>query len=139
MKNLKIFTDGGARGNPGPAAIGIVVVDKDSKKIFKKFGKKIGVTTNNVAEYTAVLETLKWLKENVKEKFAANFYLDSKLVVNQLNGYYKIKDAKLRELILEIKRGECEIGLNGAFFYNFVPREKNRIADSLVNFFLAEK
>jgi len=130
----QIFTDGGARGNPGPAAIGFVVQD-ESGKIIKKFSQRIGVTTNNVAEYTAVIEALKWVSKNLPKKQKIDFFLDSKLVVYQLSGYYKIKDSKLRILILKIEQYEKEI--EGEIFYHFVPREKNQVADKLVNSCLA--
>ena len=108
---LIIHTDGGARGNPGPAAIGVVIEKvigriKTSKesKVIAEFGKRIGETTNNVAEYTAVIEALRWLKNNQINKsrirtLVIQFYLDSILVVNQLNGMFKVKDAHLRELL----------------------------------------
>jgi ribonuclease HI len=130
----QIFTDGGARGNPGPAAIGFVVKD-ESGKIIKKFSQRIGITTNNVAEYTAVIEALKWVNKNLPKKQKIDFFLDSKLVVYQLNGYYKIKDSKLRNLIIKTRQYEKEIG--GDILYHFVIREKNQAADKLVNSCLA--
>lgn len=128
---LTIHTDGGARGNPGPAAIG-VVIEKDGKSL-AQIGKTIGETTNNVAEYTAVIEALVWIKENVSKagESEKNFFLDSTLVVNQLNGTFKIKDAKLRELLTKIRSLEGEVG--GGTRYTYVPREQNSSADSLVN------
>lgn len=133
-KSFFIFTDGGSRGNPGPAAIGFAIKDNQGKILVAK-GKCIGRTTNNVAEYTAVIEALKWLSANCKlsnDQIANfNFFLDSKLVVNQLNGHYKIKDAKLKLLIIKARGLERKI--NGQIIYRFIPREKNRQADSLVN------
>lgn len=129
-KTLHVFTDGGARGNPGPAAIGFVVIDELSGKIIKKFSQSIGVTTNNVAEYTAVIKALKWIGENLPKKQNLHFFLDSKLVVNQLNGYYKVKNSKLRMLIINIRQYEKET--EGKISYSFIPREKNLIADKLV-------
>lgn len=134
MKKLFIYTDGGARGNPGPAAVGVHIFDQEGKE-FARIGKQIGRATNNVAEYSAVVFALLWLKENKEnislENYSINFFLDSKLVVSQLNGYYKIKDMKLRELSIEVRQLEQEIG--GNISYSFIPREKNSIADSLVN------
>ena len=140
---LLIHTDGGARGNPGFAAIGVVIeeVTNDkrpdiSKREYKKeiaaFGKRIGETTNNVAEYTAVIEALTWIKEH-KENTPGEFqyYLDSTLVVNQLNGLFKVKEAHLRELLTKVRLLEGEIG--GVVTYAYVPREQNRRADYLVN------
>jgi len=133
-RSLFIFADGGARGNPGPAAIGFII--KDSKgKILKREGKYIGETTNNVAEYQAVVESLKWIKKNLINSVVSinsiNFFLDSKLIVNQLNGLFKIKNSNLRSLIVKVRQLEQEVG--GNVSYNFIPREKNKEADTLVN------
>ncbi|MFH1289619.1 MAG: ribonuclease HI family protein [Patescibacteria group bacterium] len=132
MNNLIIFSDGGSRGNPGPAAIGFVI-RKGSGKELVKLGREIGNTTNNVAEYTAILEALKWVKENVSldGDLKINCYLDSLLVVRQLEGKFKIKDSKMKALTVEIKKLESE--MDAEIFYLLVPREENKIADSLVN------
>jgi ribonuclease HI len=127
---LIVHTDGGARGNPGPAAIGVVIEDERKKKI-KEFGKWIGNTTNNAAEYTAVIEALKAMKPLVGESPEIHFYLDSTLVVNQLNGLFKIKDPTLRSLATDIRILEQEVG--GSVHYTAVPRQQNRRADFLVN------
>lgn len=131
---ITIHTDGGARGNPGPAAIGVVI--EQHGKILHTFGKGIGEATNNVAEYTAVVEALKYIRtcqtSSVKHHdLRINFLLDSKLVVEQLNGRFKIKNAKLRELVLKVKILEQEVG--GSITYKAVSREENRQADLLVN------
>lgn len=135
MKKLIIFTDGGARGNPGPAAIGVVIKSETGQNL-ALFSQLLGESTNNIAEYQAVIAALEWLKENKQINKYANmqivqFYLDSKLVVNQLNGFFKIKDSRLRELLLKIRQLEQEVG--GNIYYNLVPREKNWEADALVN------
>lgn len=130
---MKIFTDGGARGNPGPAAIGFVVINEVTGKLVKTLGKQIGKATNNVAEYFAVIEALKFLKKIFVDQ--ANFFLDSQLIVNQLNGYYKIKDSKLRNLMIEVRKLEQEVG--GNISYHLIKREENQWADSLVNSSLA--
>lgn len=134
---LIIHTDGGARGNPGPAAVG-VVIETDNRKLIAEFGKRIGETTNNVAEYTAVREALAYLKSQIpnpndqtKEKNVIQFFLDSNLVVQQLNGIFKVKDPNLRKLFFDVRMYEHEIG--GVVSYTYVPREKNRRADFLVN------
>jgi len=131
---LLIFTDGGARGNPGPAAIGFIIKDNYGE-VLVELGKFIGRATNNVAEYQAVIEALTWLKNNYQRKelsnYQINFFLDSNLVVNQLNGRFKIKDAKLKNLIIKVRCLEKEI--NGKIFYHFIPRQKNHHADFLVN------
>lgn len=137
---LNIFTDGGARGNPGPAAIGVVVKNQHGEKL-TSFGQFIGRATNNVAEYQAVIAALKWLINNPQIsqsiKPPINFYLDSKLVVNQLNGRFKIKDLKLKNLIIEIRNLEDKI--SPKIFYEFIPRTKNHQADFLVNQILDQK
>lgn len=135
IKKFIVYTDGGARGNPGPAAIGVYIVDSEGKEILR-MSNQIGETTNNVAEYTAVIEALKWIKKNLSSIIKdtglnLQFYLDSSLVVNQLNGIFKVKQKHLRELLLQVKMLEQEVG--GKILYNFVPREKNKIADFLVN------
>ncbi len=130
---LIIHTDGGARGNPGPAAVGVVI--QQEEKILAQFGKRIGKTTNNVAEYTGVIEALTWLKENPMNQLTdqpiIQFFLDSNLVVNQLNGTFKIKDTNLRLLLSKIRTLEQEI--NGEIYYTYIPREQNTQADLLVN------
>lgn len=134
MSTIRIHTDGGARGNPGPAAIG-VVVKNESGAVLKKISRKIGEVTNNVAEYSAVIAGLEWLKSNVTMKEVSNvtihFFLDSTLVVNQLNGLFRVKDSNLRNLLLHVRQLEQEAG--GTIFYTYIPREKNYEADILVN------
>lgn len=126
-----VNTDGGARGNPGPAAVGVVITDINKRKIVS-FGKCIGVATNNTAEYQAVIEALLWIKNNLNHhELKKIFFLDSMLIVNQLNGVFKIKAKHLKELIMQAKASEQEIG--GEVEYHFIPREQNSAADSLVN------
>lgn len=131
-----IFVDGGARGNPGPAAIGVVVKDTLGNLIHK-FGKLIGETTNNVAEYSAVIEALLWVKALDQKPKHIRFFLDSELVVSQLKGTYRVKKAHLRDLMMKIRILEQEVG--GSILYDAVPREKNREADRLVNLTLDRK
>lgn len=134
MFKLFIYTDGGARGNPGPAAIG-VVVKNEKQEILARLFRKIGEATNNVAEYKAVIAALEWLRNNSITQSANNpiiqFFLDSALVVNQLNGLFKVKDGELRNLLVQIRELEQEAGGNIA--YQLIPREKNWQADALVN------
>lgn len=130
-EQLKVFADGGARGNPGPAATGFVIKDS-SGKILHQQGKYIGKVTNNVAEYQAVIEALKWIKKNCRLPLSRlQFFLDSKLIVNQLNGLFKVKEIKMRNLIIKVRQLEREVGSNVS--YQLIPREKNSLADSLVN------
>ena len=135
-----IFGDGGSRGNPGEAAIG-VIIKTENDKVLVSFNKTIGITTNNIAEYSAIIEALIWLKKSKMNSELNNlrycFYLDSLLVVNQLNGLFKIKDSHLRQLLLTIRGLEAEIG--GNVSYTYIPREKNKQADFLVNQALDKK
>ena len=126
MKKLIINTDGGARGNPGPAGIGVVFSD-DSGQIIAKFKEYIGEATNNVAEYRALILAL--------EK-AANFEfkeiecrLDSELIVKQLRGEYRVKDEKMKELYKKVQ----ELIFFKPITFMHVSREKNKEADTLVN------
>jgi len=129
MKKIQIFTDGGARGNPGPAAVGVVVLDAEGKEI-AKFGKKIGLTTNNVAEYSAVIAALGWVKQN-DTSVEVHCFLDSELVARQLEGRYKVKDAKLKPLFFQVR--QLVLALGGRVSFAHVPRAKNHHADRLVN------
>jgi ribonuclease HI len=124
--DFTIYCDGGARGNPGPAASAFVVYDSAGNLVHKE-SKYLGVATNNIAEYTAVLLGLKWLPENSQ----ATFNLDSELVVNQLTGTFKIKNKKLLELAAEIKNLEKQ--RRGKINYIHVLRQKNQVADNIVN------
>jgi ribonuclease HI len=129
MSRVIVNTDGGSRGNPGPGAVGFVVYEND-KEIYKK-GKCIGHTTNNQAEYMAVLEALCFLEKDEKDKKEIIFRVDSELVVKQLNGEYKVKDRELKSLFLKIREKIIGSGLNVSFVH--VRREQNKVADSLVN------
>ncbi|MBI5019794.1 ribonuclease HI family protein [Candidatus Gottesmanbacteria bacterium] len=140
---LVIHTDGGARGNPGPSGIGVVIEEctcasprncgEKNKKLIAAFGKRIGEGTNNTAEYTAVVEALTYLRDSGKNYSGStvSFYLDSTLVVNQLNGLYKIKQPHLRDLLMKVRSLESELGINVT--YGAVPREQNSAADFQVN------
>lgn len=131
MSILKIYTDGGAKGNPGPATIGVVIYLKN-EKIFSHH-QSIGIATNNDAEYKALIFALEKIKE-IKNQFEIDkiiFFSDSQLLVNQVNGFYKVKNGKIKEYIFKIKILEQEINL--PISYNQIPREKNKEADKLVN------
>lgn len=135
MAKLLINTDGGARGNPGPAAIGVVIkIQNGGEKEIHVFGKIIGETTNNAAEYQAVIEGLRWLKINIDNLPALSeikFLLDSNLVVNQLNNKFKVKDQELLNFFYTIK--QLEKTINITINYKFIPRNQNFQADFLVN------
>lgn len=126
---LKIYCDGGSRGNPGPAAAAFVVHDKDFRVIAKK-GIYLGRATNNVAEYSAVIQALEWANKN-KLGVSVTVYLDSQLIVNQLTGKFKIREKTLQKLAAQVKK--LERGAGTGITYRSVLREKNRIADFLVN------
>ncbi len=128
-EKLIVFCDGGARGNPGPAASGCVIKNSAGKTRFL-CGKYLGETTNNQAEYQAVKLALEVIKSNFEGKLELDFFLDSELVVKQLSGLYKIKNHQLRRLVEEIRNLEKFFG---RISYQHIRREKNSLADSLVN------
>jgi len=127
---ITVFTDGASRGNPGPAAFGYSI--KKDGEVLHEHGGKIGVNTNNVAEYTAVLEAFAYLKKNVYKGEPLNIQLiaDSQLIVRQLAGVYKIKNLRLKEIFNKIKNLEIDLG---NITYKSIPREQNKRADSLAN------
>ena len=127
--HLTIYCDGGSRGNPGHAAYGFVVL-QHGKTIYEE-GKKIGHNTNNVAEYSAVIGALKHLLSMNYNLSSIKFFLDSKLVVEQLSGRWKIKNENLRSLHHTIKT--LELSLSKKITYAHIPREKNTEADRMVN------
>jgi len=132
-KFLNIHCDGGARGNPGPAAIGFVVEDSSKRRIYE-YGEGIGETTNNAAEYQAVVLALRWLSGYLHGRNTIdclNFFLDSQLVVNQLNGNFKIKKPHLRQYHNQIKTLEKNLKIKVG--YQYIPREQNTQADKLLN------
>jgi ribonuclease HI len=128
-EGLVIHTDGGSRGNPGPAACAFVA-EENGKEIFKS-SKYLGETTNNFAEYKGVILALKWLNENKIKNTPVVFFLDSELVVKQINAVYKVKDENLRNLFFEVLSLIKKFG--ESFVFKHVPREKNLVADLLVN------
>jgi len=129
MKNRFVvcYVDGASRGNPGPSGIGVSIQD-DKNNVIKEIKEYIGLKTNNVAEYIAVIRALKELKKMKISNGIIN--LDSELVVNQINGIYRTKDNVLRDLLLQIKEIEKEFS---SIKYNYIPRNKNKVADKLAN------
>ena len=126
-KKLFLYTDGGSRGNPGPSGIGVVILDSAKKKV-KQLYKYIGETTNNIAEYNALIQGLEealTLKAN-----EVVVCLDSELLAKQLNGEYRVKDSDLRPLF------EKAVGILknfNSFEIKHIERSKNKEADKLVN------
>jgi ribonuclease HI len=132
---LVIYTDGGARGNPGPAAIGVVVSDPSIRSgQAKHYSEAIGNTTNNVAEYKAVIFGLKKAKSLLGGDKAAEMEIevraDSELIVSQLNGDYKIKEESLKPFFIDVWNLKQDFK---SVSFIHIPREKNREADRLVN------
>lgn len=123
----QLNTDGGARGNPGPAGIGIVIRNEKKEKIYE-MGAYIGETTNNQAEYTAILEGLRTALERKINDLTC--YLDSELIVRQLNRKYKVKNANLKPLFQKVTELAEKFD---RIEFRHVLREKNKDADLLVN------
>lgn len=127
---LIIYTDGASRGNPGHASYGFTVSDDQGRLLYEE-GRYIGITTNNVAEYTGVLEALKYTKGKYgRRNLSVELHADSKLVAEQLSGRFKVKSAHLKPIIEKIKILSLELG---GVVYNHVPRAKNTAADKLAN------
>jgi ribonuclease HI len=122
-----ISVDGAARGNPGPAAYGVVVQSPDGK-LLESFGKYIGRLTNNVAEYYALIAALDYAASKGIHKLRVRS--DSQLIVNQMKGLYKVKHAVLRPLHERAKKQAAALG---GFTIQYVPREQNREADAAAN------
>ncbi len=132
LNEIIIHTDGGSRGNPGQAAIG-VVAESNNRRLFQ-LGEKIGLTTNNVAEYTAVARSLQELKTRRLQADKISFYLDSELIVKQILGLYRIKDAKLKVLNQQVKDLVLHFRQQGSSVtFTHVLRHLNKEADELLN------
>ncbi len=134
MKKIIIYGDGGSRGNPGPAAIGVVFCNEKNQPI-KNYSQYLGKDlTNNEAEYKAVIFALKKFKALFGKKLAKNSEIemrsDSELLVKQLKGEYKILDNKIQPLFLEVWNLRLDFK---KVKFRLIPREKNKEADRLVN------
>ncbi len=124
---VQIFADGGARGNPGPAGIGVILLDENGERI-EEISKYIGTATNNVAEYMAVIYGLQ--AAIFKNARKAILHVDSELVAKQLRGEYRVKNQDLKKffgIALNLFRGFDKVEVRE------IPREKNKEADVLVN------
>ncbi|MBV9973017.1 MAG: ribonuclease HI family protein [Candidatus Eremiobacteraeota bacterium] len=128
-----LFADGGSRGNPGHAASGAVILARDGA-ILREVGRYLGVATNNVAEWTALVEGLAAAKELGVARLAVR--LDSELVVRQLSGQYRVKHDNLRPLYARAKALLSEFD---DVDVRHVPRSENKLADALVNRILDER
>jgi ribonuclease HI len=131
-KTLRLRTDGASRGNPGPASVGVVIEDDQGMRL-RGFHRKIGIATNNEAEYQALIDGLEAVSEWKPDRL--EIYLDSKLIVEQIKGGYRVKDVKLLPLhrrAKELLGGFAEVDIA----YN--ERERNKGADALANLALDE-
>ncbi|MBZ9569817.1 ribonuclease HI family protein [Patescibacteria group bacterium] len=133
MKKIIIYTDGGSRGNPGPAAIGIIFCNQ-KKQVIKKYSQYLGKATNNVAEYQAAIFALKKFKALFGKKLAKSTEIelrsDSELLIRQLNGEYKVLGPEIQTLFLKIWNLKLDFK---KVKFKLISRKKNKEADSLVN------
>ncbi len=128
-----IYCDGGSRGNPGPAAIGVIFTDEKGK-VIKEYGQKIGRATNNGAEYEAVIFALQKAKllfgKQKTKSMEIEVKTDSEFLAKQLNGQYKILDRDIEQLFLKTWNLKIDFG---KVVFKHIPRSENREADKLVN------
>ena len=132
-EKLIVYTDGGSRGNPGEAAIGVVIRDEKGN-VVKEYGEAIGIKTNNEAEYAAVISALKKIKalfgKEKAKKTEVNFKMDSEFVMKQLNGEYKIEEERMQPLFIAVWNLKMDFA---RVTFSHVRREQNKEADRLVN------
>lgn len=124
-----VNTDGGSRGNPGNAASAFVVLG-DGGKLIHQESKYLGHNTNNFAEYTGLLMAIEWVEKNIEDA-EASFFLDSELVVKQINRIYKIKNPDLAQIYQTISK--ILSTSKNDYRFSHVPRSQNKLADKLVN------
>ena len=133
MKKIIIYTDGGSRGNPGPAAIGILFCNEKGE-IIKKYSEYLGNCTNNEAEYKAVIFALQKFKALFGKKLASQSEIetrsDSELLIKQLAGEYKVLDSKIQSLFLTVWNLKTDFK---KVQFKLISRNKNKMADILVN------
>lgn len=125
---LHLFSDGGSRGNPGQAAIAAILEDPTHGKVLEDYKERIGIETNNVAEYRGLIEGLKMAKKYQPNRLIC--HLDSELVVRQLNGQYQVKMPTLKVYFDEVQALAAELP---DVVFTHIPREDNHRADALVN------
>ncbi len=134
MAYYKIFTDGGSRGNPGDAGIGLVIYEGETGETIYELGDYIGQTTNNVAEYSALIRALE-----LAAKFGGTkleIFADSELMIKQLNGQYKVKNEGLIPLYQKVRQLATKFQ---SCQYTHVRREKNKAADNMANLAMDKK
>jgi len=127
MSKLIIYTDGGSRGNPGPAGAGAIIYN-ENQKVVAEISEYLGVTTNNQAEYRAILAAIK--KAVALKATEVQFYMDSELAVKQLNREYKVKNKDLASLFLAIYNLTLSFK---KISFTHIPRDRNQEADRLAN------
>jgi len=127
IKRVRIWVDGASRGNPGPAAIGVLIKDEQDRLI-ARISQRIGTTTNNQAEYRAIIAALEKAIRLGTRRVEVNS--DSELVVKQINGKYRVKKAALKPLYQQVKQLQ---GLLEGFTITHIPRQQNIEADKLAN------
>lgn len=133
---LKVWTDGGSRGNPGHSSIGVVVKDASNNITLQAFGCYIGnYLTSVVAEYTAAIRALEYIYMMYPEVEFIQMYLDALLVINQIRGYYKVKSPHIRPLYERLKLLSSKFNI----VWQHIPREQNQEADRQVNLALDKK
>jgi ribonuclease HI len=121
-----IFVDGSSRGNPGPAGVGVAVFSPKQEETVVQISKYIGITTNNVAEYEAVIHALKWMVDSGAKRAVVK--LDSELVYKQMIGKYRVKSAHISILMKRIRMLRSQID---ALLIDLIPREENKLANRL--------
>lgn len=130
MSDLVVYTDGASRGNPGLASYGFTISKKTGELVYEE-GKYIGETTNNVAEYSAILAAFEYISNNFHpSETNIQFFMDSNLAAQQLSGKFKIKSPHLGAIVFQIKKLES---LFPTVTYQHVRRELNKVADALAN------
>ena len=125
---LHLFTDGGSRGNPGESAIGVILEDPSAGKVLKEHSERIGLGTNNTAEYRALISGLQMARQYQPQRLVC--HLDSELVVRQVTGEYKVKMPSLQALVDEVQDLQKEFS---SISFVHIPRRDNHRADALVN------
>jgi len=132
MNKYTIYTDGASKGNPGPSSIGVAIFE--GNKLLKEYGEDIGQATNNVAEYMAVIFALKKIKalygKKNAEKTEITIKSDSKLLVEQVSGRFRLKDEKIKKLFIDIWNLKMDFK---KVSFDRIPRGKNERADALAN------
>ncbi len=134
MKKFIIYTDGGSRGNPGRAAVGVVICNEKGQAI-KKYGEYLGdLLTNNEAEYLAVISALRKFKTVIGRSLCdiadVEVRSDSEFLVKQMNALYKVQDEKIQKLFIQVWNFQMDFK---SLKFKHIPREKNKEADRLVN------